>query len=257
MLVMAVLVTVSLYFIIPPSQKTRLGLDLQGGLEIVYQAKTADGKAPSSAELDQTIGILDRRVNGLGVTESAIQKQGTDQVSVSLPGVKDPQHALAIIGKTAQLEFFKDDPQSRPVGPVASKDSALKQLQRQGVSKAEIAQLSTDGTTADYSLVQSPADKVSGQPEQWFVYKRPPAMTGDAVSGARAGFTSSGAPNVLISFTSVGNKQFQKVTRELYRSGLLKNEQQTFAIVLDNVMESDPRIDYTDPTLRDGISGGA
>src|SRR5665811_1111881 len=143
---MAVLVAVALYFIIPPSQKTHLGLDLQGGLEIVYSAKTADGKAPSSAELDQTIGILDRRVNGLGVTESAIQKQGTDQVSVSLPGVKDAQQALQIIGKTAQLEFFKDDPRSRPVGPVASKDAALKQLKRQGVSKAEIEGLSTDGT---------------------------------------------------------------------------------------------------------------
>ena len=257
MLVMAVLVAASLYFIIPPSQKTRLGLDLQGGLEIVYSAKTANGKAPSSAELDQTIGILDRRVNGLGVTESAIQKQGTDQVSVSLPGVKDAQQALQIIGKTAQLEFFKDDPRSRPVGPVASKDAALKQLKRQGVSKAEIEGLSTDGTTADYSLIQSPADPVSGQPEQWYVYKRPPAMTGDAVKGARAGFGQGGKPNVLIDFTSEGSRQFQKITRELYRSGLLKNEPQTFAIVLDNVMESDPMIDYTDPGLRDGISSGA
>ena len=257
MLCMAVLVAVSLYFIIPPSLNTRLGLDLQGGLEIVYTAKTADGKAPSSAELDQTIGILDRRVNGLGVTESAIQKQGTDQVSVSLPGIKDAQQALEIIGKTAQLEFFKDDPQSRPVGPVASKDAALKELKRQGVSKSEIEQLSAEGTTADYSLVQSPADSVSGQPEQWYVFARPPAMTGDAVSGARAGFGQGGQPNVLIDFTSEGSQQFQKITRELYRNGLLKNTPQTFAIVLDNVMESDPMIDFTDPGLRDGISGGA
>ena len=84
MLVMAALVAVSLYFIIPPAVKTHLGLDLQGGLQIVYQAKTADGKAPSTAQLDQTIGILNRRVNGLGVTESAIQKQGIDQISVCL-----------------------------------------------------------------------------------------------------------------------------------------------------------------------------
>jgi protein-export membrane protein SecD len=58
-------------------------------------------------------------------------------------------------------------------------------------------------------------------------------------------------------FTAEGSEQFQEITRELYRTGLLKNEPQTFAIVLDNVMESDPMIDYTDPTLRDGISGGA
>jgi preprotein translocase subunit SecD len=101
MLCMVVLVGISLYFVIPPSTKTHLGLDLQGGLEIVYQAKTADGKVPSSTQLDQTISILDRRVNGLGVTESAIQKQGTDQVSVSLPGVKDPQQALKIISSSS------------------------------------------------------------------------------------------------------------------------------------------------------------
>jgi len=255
---MAALVAVSLYFIIPPSVKTRLGLDLQGGLEIVYTARTADGKAPSSAELDQTIGILDRRVNGLGVTESAIQKQGTDQISVSLPGVKDAQQALDLIGKTAQLEFYKDDPQSRPVGPVATKKEALKQLKRQGVSQAEVDQLAAEGNTDKYALVVQPADPATSQPEQWYVFKRPPALTGEAIAGARAGFSGqNNKPNVLIDFTGDGSKKFQEITRELYRTGLLKNTPQTFAIVLDNVMESDPMIDYTDPGLRDGISGGA
>jgi len=255
---MAALVAVSLYFIVPPSVNTRLGLDLQGGLEIVYTARTADGKPPSSAELDQTIGILDRRVNGLGVTESAIQKQGTDQISVSLPGVKDAQQALDLIGKTAQLEFYKDDPQSRPVGPVATKDEALKQLKRQGVSQTEIDQLAAEGNTDKYALVQQPADPATGQPEQWYVFTRPPALTGEAISGARAGFSGqNNKPNVLIDFTADGSKRFQEITRELYRSGLLKNTPQTFAIVLDNVMESDPMIDYTDPGLRDGIAGGA
>ena len=257
LLVMAALVAVSVYYIVPPSEKTRLGLDLQGGLEIVYSAKTADGKAPSSSQLDQTVAILDRRVNGLGVTESAIQKQGTDQVSVALPGIKDAQQALDIIGKTAQLEFYKDDAESRPVGPVATKQDALDELEKQGVSQSEIDQLSKEGNTADYALVERPEDTVNGVPAQWYVYKRPPALTGDAIKGARAGYNSNGQPNVLIDFTSEGSKQFQEVTRELYRTGLLKNEPQTFAIVLDNVMESDPYIDYKDPQLRDGISGGA
>ena len=258
MIVMAALVAVSLYFIIPPSVNTRLGLDLQGGLEIVYQAKTADGKAPSTSELDQTIGILDRRVNGLGVTESAIQKQGADQISVSLPGVKDAQQALDLIGKTAQLEFYKDDPQSRPVGPVATREDALKELKRQGASQAEIDQLTAEGNTDKYALVQQQADAATSQPEQWYVFARPPALTGEAISGARAGFSGqNNKPNVLIDFTADGSKKFQEITRELYRTGLLKNTPQTFAIVLDNVMESDPMIDYTDPGLRDGISGGA
>jgi protein-export membrane protein SecD len=257
MLVMAALVAVSVYYIVPPGEKTHLGLDLQGGLEIVYAAKTVDGKAPSSAQMDQTVGILDRRVNGLGVTESAIQKQGTDQISVALPGVRDAQQALEIIGKTAQLEFYKDDPESRPVGPVATKEEALKQLKSQGVSQSEIDQLSQEGTSDDYALIERQASEIDGTEAAWYVYKRPPALTGDAISGARAGYNSNGTPNVVIDFTSEGSKQFQEITRELYRTGLLKNSPQTFAIVLDNVMESDPYIDYTDPGLRDGISGGA
>ncbi len=257
MLFMAVLVAVSVYYIVPPSVKTRLGLDLQGGLEVVYTARTAEGKAPSSDQIDKTITILDRRVNGLGVTESAIQRQGTNQISVALPGIKDPDQALSVIGKTAQLEFYKDDPESRPVGPVESKEAALKELRSQGASQAEIDQLSAEGVTADYALVHTKEDPTGEMPMYWFVYKRPPVMIGDAVKSAQAGFGQDGKPNVSIDFTGDGSRMFQEVTRELYRTGLLKNEAQTFAIVLDNQLESDPMIDFTKPDLRDGISGGA
>lgn len=254
---MAALVAVSLYYIIPPSEKTRLGLDLQGGLEVVYTARTADGKPPTKAQLEQTVAILDRRVNGLGVTESQIQTQGADQISIALPGVTDTDQALAVIGKTAQLEFFKDDAEARPVGPVESKEAALEELKKQGAAAAEIEQLGEEGTTDNYSLVVQPADELNDIPEQWFVYNRPPAMTGEAIKSARAGFDNAGRPNVLMEFTSEGGKTFQEITRDLYRQGLLKNQPQTFAIVLDNVMESDPMIDYTDPQLRNGIEGGA
>jgi preprotein translocase subunit SecD len=257
LLMMAVLVGVSVYWIIPPGVKTRLGLDLQGGLQVVFTAKTSDGKAPTSAQLDQAVGILDRRVNGLGVTESQIQRQGSDQISVALPGIKDAEQALSVIGKTAQLQFFKDDAESRPVGPVSTKEAALKELGTQGVSKAEIEQLRTEGTSDNFALVQSPPDTVNDVPEAWYVYKLPPALTGEAIKSARAGFDQTGQPNVSIDFTSEGSQQFQDVTRELYRTGLLKQTPQTFAIVLDNVMSSDPMIDYTKADLRDGISGGA
>jgi protein-export membrane protein SecD len=261
LLMMAVLVGVSVYWIIPPGVKTRLGLDLQGGLQVVFTAKTADGKAPTSAQLDQAVGILDRRVNGLGVTESQIQRQGSDQISVALPGIKDAEQALAVIGKTAQLQFFKDDPASRPVGPVATKEAALKELKSQGVSQKQIDDLSANGSTAgyktNYALVESPADTVNNVPAAWYVYKLPPALTGDAIKSARAGFDQTGKPNVSIDFTSDGSQKFQQITRDLYRTGLLKQTPQTFAIVLDGVMSSDPMIDYTKADLRDGISGGA
>ena len=116
LLVVAALVAVSVIYIYPPGKKTHLGLDLQGGLEVVYKAQTATGKTPSSAQINQTIDIMNRRVNGLGVTESAVQRQGSDQISVALPGIKNAQQALKVIGEIAQLEFF-DDANTRVVRP--------------------------------------------------------------------------------------------------------------------------------------------
>ncbi len=254
---MAVLVAASVYWIVPPGAKTLLGLDLQGGLQVVYSAKTATGEQPTSQQMDQTVTILDKRVNSLGVTESQIQRQGTDQISVALPGITDVQQALDKIGKTAQLEFFRDDPTARPVGPVASKEAALKELKSQGASAAEIAALSKEGTTDKHTLVSAPPDTNGNTAEAWYIYAMPPAMKGDAVKSATAGFGQDGKPSVSIDFTSDGSKTFQEITRDLYRTGLLKQTPQTFSIVYDNVLISDPMIDYTKPDLRDGISGSA
>jgi protein-export membrane protein SecD len=265
LLVVAALVAASLYYIIPPGETTSLGLDLQGGLEVVYEARTNTGEVPTPAQMEQTLSIIDRRVNGLGVSESTVQQQGADEVSIQLPGVTDPQQALSIIGKTAQLEFYKDDPTARPVGPVESKEAALQEAAKRGVSKADIEQFRKGfANTDDWALVTSPSETVTDAdgneqvvPELWYVYKRPPEMTGAAISSARQSFDQYNRPNVLMEFTGEGSKEFQRVTKELYREGLLKGESATFAIVLDNVVESDPRIDHTDPQLRDGISGGA
>ena len=265
LLVVAALVAVSLYFIIPPGEKTSLGLDLQGGLEVVYEARTNSGKVPTAAQMDQTIGIIDRRVNGLGVSESTVQQQGADQISIQLPGVTDPQQALAIIGKTAQLEFFKNDPASRPVGPAESREAAIDEAAKGVVPKADIARFREGyDNTEDWALVVDPAQTVTDSdgneqtlPEAWYVYKRPPELTGAAIAKANQSFDEFNRPNVLMEFTSEGGNEFQRVTKELFREGLLKGESATFAIVLDNVIESDPRIDHTDPQLRDGIGGGA
>ncbi len=118
LLVVAALVAVSVFLIVPPGKKTHLGLDLQGGLEVVYDARTPSGGTPTSAQLSQTVSIMQKRVNGMGTTEAQVQQQGTDQIAVSLPGETNFEHALATIGQTAQLEFFVDYTQ-RVAGPVA------------------------------------------------------------------------------------------------------------------------------------------
>lgn len=253
----AALVAVSIYFIYPPGENTKLGLDLQGGVEVVYTAQTADGKAPTQDQIDQTIGIIDRRINGLGVTESQVQQQGTDQIAVALPGIDDPDQALAVIGKTAQLEFFEDYEDTRLVAFATSREEALKEAATAGVPKKDIKELKTgENNTDDFALVEVPEGTVGNEAKAWCVYRRPPAMTGAAIESADQSFDQNGNPNVEFTLTDEGADQFQEITAKLYDEGLFTGVSQTFAIVLDNVMASDPRIDHTDPELADGIGGG-
>ncbi len=93
-----------------------LGLDLQGGASVVLQPS----KQVDPAVLDRTIGIIRARVDGSGVGESEITRQGSS-IIVSLPGVKDPDRILALVGKTAELRY-------RPVlQDLPSEDAVLAQ----------------------------------------------------------------------------------------------------------------------------------
>jgi SecD/SecF fusion protein len=89
--------------------------------------------------------------------------------------------------------------------------------------------------------------------------KRIPEMTGAELksSGTQADFDpQTGAPVVRLSFTGKGNRIFQRITKNLYQRGRLWQQPQQFAIVLDRDIKSWPQIDYTDPSLSNGISGG-
>jgi SecD/SecF fusion protein len=99
----------------PLHKKTRLGLDLQGGLEVVLQAVPPKGQKVTQQGLDNAVSIMRSRVDKLGVAEPEIRKQGGNQIVVQLPGVKDAAQAAQLIGKTAQLEFY--DLQADLTGP--------------------------------------------------------------------------------------------------------------------------------------------
>ena len=90
----------------PAHKKTKLGLDLQGGLEVVLQAVPPKGHKITADDLDRSVSIMRNRVDKLGVSEPEIRKQGSDQIVIELPGVKNPKQAFDLIGKTAQLELF-------------------------------------------------------------------------------------------------------------------------------------------------------
>ena len=107
-LVAAALVGVGLLAIpgSPLEQRPTLGLDLQGGLEVTLQAVPPRDRKLEKSDLDRSVSIMRSRVDKLGVAEPEIRTQGNDQISIQLPGIKDPAAAAQIIGKTAQLELF-------------------------------------------------------------------------------------------------------------------------------------------------------
>ena len=87
------------------AKPTKLGLDLKGGVYVVLEAVPEEGVTIDSQAMDRLIEVLDRRINGLGVAESVVQKAGDNKVIVELPGVNNTEDAIKMIGKTALLEF--------------------------------------------------------------------------------------------------------------------------------------------------------
>src|SRR5689334_21336540 len=98
---------VAVWAIFPLERKLNLGLDLQGGMHLVMEvdaSKIPQGTTVQDA-VDRAIEIIRNRVDALGVSEPVIQRQGESWIVVQLPGVKDPQKAIDLIGETALLEF--------------------------------------------------------------------------------------------------------------------------------------------------------
>lgn len=95
-------------YINPLTHSIKQGLDLQGGTHVVLQAvDTPDLKVDDDA-VKRAVSIIERRVNELGLTEPLIQRQGKDRIIVELPGIKDPEKAIAMLGRTAMLQFMDD-----------------------------------------------------------------------------------------------------------------------------------------------------
>jgi len=99
-------VAVAIWQAYPPSEKLLLGLDLQGGIQLVLQVETEKVSADSGGDLvDRVTEIIRNRIDEFGVREPMISRQGKDRVVVQLAGVTDRQRALSVVAKTAHLEF--------------------------------------------------------------------------------------------------------------------------------------------------------
>jgi preprotein translocase subunit SecD len=156
--------------------------------------------------IEQSIQIVERRVNQLGTVEPIIQRQGTDRILVQVPGLQDPTELKRILGKTAKMEF-------RMVDSTVSADQAQ---QGRVPPDSEI-------------LMSAQAPKV---PE---VIKKQVLVSGGELNDAQPGFDQrSGEPIVSFKFNTAGARKFAQATVE--------NVGQRFAIVLDNEVISAPVI---------------
>src|SRR4051794_14134538 len=117
----------------PAHKKVTLGLDLQGGLEVVLKAVPPKHKTCDAACMERSISIMRSRIDKLGVAEPEIRKQGKNQIVIQLAGVHDPGKAAGIIGKTAQLQFYDLEadvtgPSTDGAGHVVATDSLYELL---------------------------------------------------------------------------------------------------------------------------------
>jgi protein-export membrane protein SecD len=100
---------------------TKLGLDLEGGLRVEYQALPVEGRAPGTSDMAIIKDIVERRVNQTGVSEPVVQTQGSDRVVVELPGVTDPESVRRLVGQTGRLDFV-------PLGTTPAQDGEILDL---------------------------------------------------------------------------------------------------------------------------------
>lgn len=136
------------------------GLDLQGGVQVLLEANPPEGQEVDSDTLAGTRDTIERRVNGLGVSEPLIQTRGDDQIIVELPGVDDPQAAVEVVQQTALLEIIDPQGQTLPVGAIVETNLG---------SQESVTGESAPGASPVASPLASPVDPsvatpVSGSP---------------------------------------------------------------------------------------------
>jgi SecD/SecF fusion protein len=118
LLIVAGLVAASVAAIV--TQKTRLGLELKGGVELVYQGKPTAQSKVTPESLERAINIMRTRVDQLGVAQPEIQRSGAEEIDVALPDVSNAARAQEEVGRTAQLQFY--DWETNVIGPNGQED---------------------------------------------------------------------------------------------------------------------------------------
>lgn len=219
--------------------KAFLGLDLQGGIQVMLEADVPPGSGVVSESMDAAKSIIENRVNGLGVSEPMIQRQGSNRIIVELPGLKDPALAIRTFGQTGLLEFvdtgslYLDDgtvitttgslgtktSSSATATPAAGSSAPLpgSSLPTPAASQtvsptvqpaATTTPIASPTVTAGQSITASGTTTATTQPKQPAIPDRvfPTIMTGKHLKSADVSFDETGLPEVKFSLTDEGAK---------------------------------------------------
>src|SRR5512135_2355933 len=208
----------------------------QEGTKVVLAVKNADAERIKTNSVSQALETIRNRIDQFGVAEPVILQQGTDEILVQLPGVKDPQRALDLIGKTALLEFKLLDETTQLSPPLPESIPA-------GDADSLLAQYKDKVPAGDEILFERVVDRSTGAvSKRPYLVKKETMMTGDVLREARMGLDPrTQEPEVNFELDPAGARLFDAITAA--------NVGKRFAIILDGNV-------YSAPVIRERISGG-
>ncbi|HEY93238.1 MAG TPA: protein translocase subunit SecD [Dehalococcoidia bacterium] len=254
-------------------EEMKLGLDLVGGVHLVYQAdfpEDASGEEKARA-MDRALVTIEKRIDKYGVTEPIIQQLGEDRILVQLPGFTDIEAAKSLVEQTGFLEFrevemnnsgqpvylddylnqeelqFIDEQESSERVFVTEVLSIEGEIENKTVAfllkdNSEVRLTDASGEPADNTTLQGYADALSWIPARGDDGTQ---ITGDLLADAFLSLDQSGVaatPQVSIEWNDEGGIIFDEIAERLYNSGEYGSSQRALGIFLDNTLLSAPQI---------------
>jgi len=216
-----------------------LGLDLKGGSHLILELDESKLEKDTNVTdaVERAIEIVRNRVDQFGVTEPLIARQGEKWIVVQLPGIKDPERAKEIIGKTALLEFYLVDTSNKIV-EINNKINELGLTVEEAINNEKILSMVPTG----YMILPGRTK------DSFYILKSTPEITGAYLVNAKVELGGEfGLPRVGLEFNKEGAKIFARVTEA--------NVNKNLAIVLDGIVQSAPVIRTRIPDGRAVIEG--
>ena len=169
----------------------RLGIDLAGGTSITLKAKADQGSAINKANMDTAVDIMNRRVNGLGVSEAEVQTQGNDNIIVNIPKGTNSKEAREQVGTTAKL-YFRPVLATEASGPAANASPSTSSSKSPGASPSgsSSAKAGSSDSSKDSKASTGSKDKTSSSPSSTAT-SQGRAVTGALKADASPSSTSS------------------------------------------------------------------